>query len=187
MHKAIGTWVFLITLAGLATMSPAAGDDLAAPCQVVAQQTPCPADPQAEARWARKRLRELDEQAETARLNREFSQAPSSMAAPQPLAASAPPVRTPAPSPLGTPSRQAENVPPAQYRSALEEYQALREAYDRQLRAYYRAFPAQAAAHTAPPSASNAAPTQAELAAQGAARADVWHGYARSNGLGNGY
>jgi len=187
MRKAIDLMVrvFLITLAAM--MSPAAGDDLAAPCQVVAQQTPCPADPQAEARWARKRLRELDEQAETARLNREFSQAPSSMAAPQPLAASAPPVRTPAPSPLGTPSRQAENVPPAQYRSALEEYQALREAYDRQLRAYYRAFPAQAAAHTAPPSASNAAPNQAELAAQDAARADVWHGYNRSNGLGNGY
>ncbi|HYJ36205.1 MAG TPA: hypothetical protein VEV64_08620 [Rhizomicrobium sp.] len=182
MHKAIGTWVFLITLAGLATMSPAAADDQTAPCQVVATQTPCPTDPQAEARWARKRLRELDEQAETARLNREFNPAPLSVSAP-PVTASAPQPSLP----LKTPPRQAENVPPAQYRSALEEYQALREAYDRQLRAYYRAFPAQAAAHTAPPSASSAAPTQAELAAQDAARANPWHGFNRQNGPGNGY
>jgi hypothetical protein len=151
------------------------------PCQVVARQTPCPADPQAEARWARKRLRELDEQAETARLNREFNNAPSVRVAPPSLAASAP-RPAPAPSPLATslPSRQAENVPPAQYRSALEEYQALREAYDRQLRAYYRAFPAQAA--TAPASSS------AEIASQNAARADPWHAYNRHDGpASNGY
>jgi len=168
MHKAIG--VSLITLAGLATMIPAAADDQTAPCQVVTTQEPCPADPQAEARWARKRLKELDEQAETARLNREFNNAPS------PRAASAPPP---------VPPRQAENVPPAppaQYRSALEEYQALREAYDRQLRAYYRAFPAQASARS-----PVSAPTQAELAGQNAARADAWHGFNGHNGLGNGY
>jgi hypothetical protein len=185
MRKAIDLMVraCLITLAAM--MSPAAADDLAAPCQVVAQQTPCPADPQAEARWARKRLKELDEQAETARLNREFNNAPAARAAsaPPPLVASAP-APVPAPSPLGTPPRQAENVPPAQYRSALEEYQALREAYDRQLRAYYRAFPAQASAR---PPAQNTAPTQAELAGQDAARANPWHGFNRQNGPGNGY
>jgi len=173
MHKAIGSWVFLTTLAAL----PAAADDQTAPCQVVAAQNSCPVDPQAEARWARKRLRELDEQAATARLNRDFNNAPP------PLTASAP---APAPSPLGTPPRQAENVPPAQYHSALEEYQALREAYDRQLRAYYRAFPAQTAAQTTA-RAPASAPTQAELAGQNAARVDAWHGYNRSNGPGNGY
>jgi len=180
MHKAIG--VSLITLAGLATMIPAAADDQTAPCQVVTTQEPCPADPQAEARWARKRLKELDEQAETARLNREFNNAPSPRAAsaPPPVAASAPVPTTP--SPLGTGPRQAENIPPAQYSSALEEYRALREAYDRQLRAYYRAFPAQASARS-----PVSAPTQAELAGQNAARADAWHGFNGHNGLGNGY
>ena len=183
MHKAIGVWVFPTALGVLATVSPAAADDQTAPCQVVAAQSPCPVDPQAEARWARKRLRELDEQAETARLNRDLNNAPSPQAASAPLAASAP-APVPAPSPLGTPPpRQAENAPPARYGSALEEYQALREAYDRQLRAYYRAFPAQASAR--PPSI--AAPTQAELAGQNAARADAWHGYNRQNGPGNGY
>src|SRR3954469_23522309 len=101
-------------LTALSCATPAAADDQTAPCQVVAEQKPCPADPQAEARWARKRLRALDEQAETARLNREFNNAPP------PLPPSAP--------------HQAANLPPppapAQYRSALEEYRALREAYD---------------------------------------------------------
>jgi hypothetical protein len=163
-------------LTALTCATPAAADDQTVPCQVVAEQKPCPADPQAEARWARKRLRELDEQAETARLNREFNNAPP------PLPPSAPP------------PRQAANLPipptmapaPAQYRSALEEYQALRESYDRQLRAYYRAFPAQASSRTVAP-APGSLPSPAEFAAQDAARADVWHGYNRHDGPGNGY
>lgn len=166
---------FAALLWALAMMIPAAADDQTVPCQVVnPEQKPCPADPQAQARWARKRLRELDEQAETARLNRQRDNTPV-------------PVSTPAP-PVAAPPRQAANVSPspAQYHSALEEYQALREAYDRQLRAYYRAFPAQAAVH-APLPASNTAPTQAELAGQDAARADAWHGYNGQNGSGNGY
>jgi hypothetical protein len=158
-------------LTALSWATPAAADDQTAPCQVVAEQKPCPADPQAEARWARKRLKELDEQAETARLNREFNNAPP------PLPPSAP--------------RQAATLPPpaapAQYRSALEEYRALREAYDRQLRAYYRAFPAQASVNVPPPQTATNASLPAEHAAQDAARADVWHGYNRHDGLGNGY
>ena len=154
-------------LAALTSATPAAADDQTAPCRVVAEQKPCPADPQAEARWARKRLRELDEQTETARLNREFNQ--ESSHAPPPL-------------PPSAPVRQTANVPPpppAQYRSALEEYQALREAYDRQLRAYYRAFPPQTTARAALPSD--------ERAGQDAARADPWHGFNGHDGLGNGY
>jgi hypothetical protein len=140
---------------------------------VTTDQNTCPADPQAVARWTRKRLKELDEQAATARLNREFSQ--ESGHAPSPLPASAP-------------VRQTASAPPppapAQYRSALEEYQALREAYDRQLRAYYRAFPAQVSARAPAP---GSLPSASELAAQDAARADAWHGYNRHDGLSNGY
>jgi hypothetical protein len=161
---------FAALLLALATIIPAAAEDQTAPCQVVAPQKDCPADPQAQARWARKRLRELDEQAETARLNRELNRtAPPVSAPPRQAENTAPP-----------PRQAANTAPPAQYRSALEEYQALREAYDRQLRAYYRAFPAQAAAPV-----SNPAPTQAELAGQDAARASPWHAYNRRDG--NGY
>lgn len=168
---------FAALLWALAMMIPAAAEDDTVPCQVVATEKPCPADPQAQARWARKRLRDLDEQAETARLNRGFNPQ-AGQAAPAPQT----PVQPP-------PPRQTANVSlppsPAQYHSALEEYQALREAYDRQLRAYYRAFPAQAYVQGAPLPAETRAPSPAERAAQDAARAQPWHGY--NGGLRNGY
>src|SRR5690242_12366134 len=80
-------------------MIPAAADDQSIPCQVLTtDQASCPADPEAVARWTRKRLKELDEQAATARLNQKFNQASSpSQAAPQ-----TPPA----------PPRQAANVSP---------------------------------------------------------------------------
>ena len=148
---------------------------IAAPCAKAADNKPCPAQkPPGPGRSARDRYLHRpatpEEQAETARLNRDFNHG-SQQNAPLPAKPDqAPPA----------PPRQAENPPPASYQSQLEEYRALREAYDRQLRAYYRAFPPQNYARTA-------APAMDERPGQDAARADAWHGYNGHDGLSNGY
>ncbi|HET7084648.1 MAG TPA: hypothetical protein VFI23_07760 [Rhizomicrobium sp.] len=120
------------------------------------------------------RARDLEEQAETARLNREFNHGVQPAAGAPALA-------------LPTLPRQAENTAPPVYRSQLEEYQALRETYDRQLRAYYGAFPAQATGPTIGQATPLASSPAAEIAGQDAARADPWRGYNHHNGLSNGY